>query len=96
MDYHCTNCSRTFDGFAAANNHEKRTEYKHLCAPAHGFGESLTRFEELVICALPSCGVAIATVEAVFDDETDQPYCSDEHKAEGVIIREIGFYGDEL
>lgn len=49
-----------------------------------------------MICALPSCGVAIATVEAVFDDETDQPYCSDEHKAEGVIIREIGFYGDEL
>ena len=30
MDYHCTNCTRTFDGFAAANNHEKKTEYKHL------------------------------------------------------------------
>ncbi len=96
MDYHCTNCARTFDGFPAANNHEKAHGYQHICMPAQYFGEAITRVEELVICALPSCETAVTTAEAVFDNETDQLYCSDGHKAEGVILREIGFYGEEL
>ena len=96
MNYHCTNCTRTFDGFADANNHEKRTEYTHLCVPAHGFGESLTRVEELVICSLRGCLKVIATAEAVWDDLDDEPYCSLAHEAEGRLKRSIGFYEDDL
>src|SRR6476661_11193443 len=96
MDYHCTNCPRTFDGFPAANNHEKAHGYKHICMPAQYFGEAITRVEELVICALPGCLKAVASAEAIYDESDNEPYCSLAHEAEARLERSIGFYEDDL
>ena len=96
MEYQCTNCGRTFDRFAAANNHEKTHGYNHVCMPPQYFGEAISRVEELVICSLPGCMKAVATAEAVWDESDDAAYCSIEHEAQGRLERSIGFYEDDL
>ena len=96
MDYLCTNCHRTFPDFAAAHNHELKNGYKHITAEAEAFGETTTRIEELVICSLRTCGKAVASVEAVYSPDSEDPYCSLEHQAENRLARAIGFYEKSL
>jgi hypothetical protein len=74
--YECTKCSRIFDNFPAANNHEKATGYVHLTFSLT-YGTSLT---ELFVC---SCGCSeVAHVsEALWDEEVNLAYVALTHMA---------------
>ena len=95
MNYHCINCNRTFTDFPAANNHEKDTEYKHITQPARGFNETLTFAEELVLCGLSDCPKIVHAGDAIWDEGTDNAYCSFEHHAEDNLNNSIGFFRGE-
>lgn len=37
---------------------------------------------DLVVCALSGCVEAMHPLDALWDEETDEPYCSGEHMAQ--------------